>query len=322
MDTNISPSQHASAIVEGSNFIQRGVLPNPSEGDSISSGSQVVQYSLTRTQPATQQHVPPHSQLIQEGRDTSLEIREDILTDDEVTVVPDGSDSERGNISGSDEDEGLFTSGDESIAVSSDEEEELCLDDSGLSPSEKWSCRDPPLPASRRKAGPFLEPATPAEYPPLPADAEESNHYYILAWPENARAWVRIAAFFKIRLAKVSSCTMGIPMIRHLWVEFLEYTHFWFLGKYTVPDAYWHGDQSRPRLIPRNAEKAQYNFLVELYGEEPVWYRDVYEKGDWKMMSFRFSREFCFCHHCPGGITRWDEDDTPSEDELSSDEGM
>ncbi|KAI0820416.1 hypothetical protein BC628DRAFT_856396 [Trametes gibbosa] len=135
---------------------------------------------------------------------------------------------------------------------------------------------------------------------------------------------------------------MGIPMIRHLWVEFLEYTHFWFLGKYTVPDAYWHGDQSRPRLIPRNAEKvdllmicaskpsflkycrptqAQYNFLVELYGEEPVWYRDAFEKGDWKMMSFRFSREFRFCHHCRG-ITRWDEDDTPSEDELSSDEGM
>ncbi|EIW59043.1 uncharacterized protein TRAVEDRAFT_46357 [Trametes versicolor FP-101664 SS1] len=158
-----------------------------------------------------------------------------------------------------------------------------------------------PLPPVNPRPGPFLEPTTRAEYPPLPDDVEESWCHYFLGWPDNSKVWARLRVIAR-KTGLVGRLPLANPLQvqSHLWRRVLQYPHIWVISDLEVPEVY-HNDSrkllsredTRTNIVAISAThhtylngcrptEAQYRFLVDLFGEEPVWYKDRHPKWVWE----------------------------------------
>ncbi|KAI0357380.1 hypothetical protein OH77DRAFT_1422232 [Trametes cingulata] len=161
------------------------------------------------------------------------------------------------------------------------------------------------LPSIDPPPGPDLQPATVMRFPAVPVDAHAGKHYYFLGWPCNqyvlSRTVAYVAKFTRANNIAHRSDLGGHMDIAFLWHKILKRDNFWFHSA-SPADASVEdptGNEAVQLLIiavtdpvvqahTRPLTEAQYAMLVELYGGEARWYRDLFEKTDAVHMRSRF----------------------------------
>ncbi|KAI0771143.1 hypothetical protein BD413DRAFT_63002 [Trametes elegans] len=148
---------------------------------------------------------------------------------------------------------------------------------------------------------PDLEPTSFATFPPVPQDAQTGNYYYFLGWNYNNERRERTKAYTTAVFGpqRVSRVKEQNHYSRLLWIDIMRYPHYSIFydpdrARVVMADKTFPKDKPADRSTdfivafssthPVNARRtcrptqAQYDFLVSLFGAEPKWYRDYFEK--------------------------------------------